>query len=211
MPGFVDEHAIGRVAELGGLAAISASHPHFYGVAAEWSLAFDAPVLLPEADRGWLPRSGRRLEHYRDRAEVLPGVTLVRLGGHFPGSAVVHWREGAGGAGTLLTGDTLTVVRDHRWISVMWSYPNLVPVDPTTLDRMQAVLDGLPFDRIHGGWWGRTVASGAREVVRRSLARYRAAVVDATALDPGSEELGEPPGEHGEHRDRDPRLPLEEP
>ena len=30
---------------------------------------------------------------------MLPGVTLIQCGGHFPGSAVVHWAGGAAGAG----------------------------------------------------------------------------------------------------------------
>lgn len=184
VPGFVDDHAMERVSELGGLAAVSASHPHFYGVMAEWSLAFDAEILLPEADRGWLPRPTPRTSHYVDRVTPLPGVTLVRLGGHFPGSAVVHWAHGAGGAGALLTGDTLTVVQDRRWVSVMWSYPNLIPVDDGTLTRMEAELAGLAFDRIHGGWWGRTVVSGAADAVRRSFDRYRVALSDAARLEP---------------------------
>lgn len=184
VPGFVDGRAMERVAESGGLAAVSASHPHFYGVMAEWALAFDAEILLPEADRGWFPRTTPRTSYYRDRVSPLPGVTLVRLGGHFPGSAVVHWEAGAGGAGALLTGDTVTVVQDRRWVSVMWSYPNLVPVDPATLARIEEVLAGLRYDRIHGGWWGRTVSSGAADAVRRSFARYREAVADAGRLEP---------------------------
>ena len=40
VPGFIDEAAIEAVRERGDLIAISASHPHFYGVAVEWSHAF---------------------------------------------------------------------------------------------------------------------------------------------------------------------------
>ena len=40
---------------------------------------------------------------------VLPSVTLIQYKGHFPGSTVTHWADGAGGAGVLLTGDTIFV------------------------------------------------------------------------------------------------------
>ena len=32
-------------------------------------------------------------------------MRLLRLGGHFPGSAVLHWSAGAAGKGVLCTGD----------------------------------------------------------------------------------------------------------
>ncbi len=40
---------------------------------------------------------------------VLPGVTLIRAGDHFPGGTVLHWRDGAEGQGALLSGDILQV------------------------------------------------------------------------------------------------------
>ena len=47
-PGFVDDDAIQRVREAGGLVAVTASHPHFYGAQASGS-ARSAP-------RCWCPR-----------------------------------------------------------------------------------------------------------------------------------------------------------
>ena len=40
-----------------------------------------------------------------DEKELFGGARLLRLGGHFPGSAVLHWSGGAGGKGILCTGD----------------------------------------------------------------------------------------------------------
>src|SRR6266568_1665131 len=48
-PGFLDEAAVQAVTNKGGLRAVSASHPHFYGAIVEWSHAFSAEILLPEA------------------------------------------------------------------------------------------------------------------------------------------------------------------
>ena len=64
------------------------------------------------------------------------------------------------------------VVMDRRYVSFMYSYPNLIPERPSTVRRAAALLDPLPFDAIYGGWWQRTVASGGKEALRRSVQRY---------------------------------------
>ncbi|MEN3361804.1 MAG: hypothetical protein V7637_5786 [Mycobacteriales bacterium] len=174
-PGFIDDAAVERVRELGGLAAVSASHPHFYGVQVEWSHAFgNAPVLIPEADLRWLRRPDPAVRPWAGTREVLPGVTLVQCGGHFPGSAVLHWRAGAAGKGALLTGDTVGVVADTRYVSFMRSFPNCIPLPRRDIDRILAALAPYEYDRIYGGWWPRVVDRDAKAAVRRSAARYLA-------------------------------------
>ena len=42
-----------------------------------------------------------------DEKELFGGARLMRLGGHFPGSAVLHWSKGADGKGILCTGVAL--------------------------------------------------------------------------------------------------------
>lgn len=173
VPGFLDRHAIDRVREFGGLAAVAASHPHFYGVMTEWSHAFGGvPILVPEADREWVMRPDPTVELWSGTREVLPGVTLVQCGGHFAGSAVVHWRDGAEGAGALLTGDTITVVPDLAHVSFMRSYPNLIPLPPEEVHRILAAVAPYAYDRMYGGWWGRVIPGGAKAAVRRSADRY---------------------------------------
>lgn len=184
VPGYVDEHAIRSVEALGGLVAVSASHPHFYGVIAEWADAFDVPMVLPEVDRRWLMRRSGRVEWYSGVMDVTPDVTLVQTGGHFPGSAVLHWTGAEDGVGVLASGDSITVVQDREWVSFMWSYPNLIPLDATELARIEAAVADLSYDRIYGGWWGRVVAADGEAVVRRSIRRYRTAMTDTASLEP---------------------------
>ena len=112
-----------------------------------------------------------RLELFDDRVDLLPGVTLARIGGHFDGAAVLHWAAGSEGRGALLTGDTITVVQDREWVSFMWSYPNLIPLDPGTITDRRRVAP-FPFDRIYGGWWGSVVVDDGPAAVRRSAERY---------------------------------------
>jgi len=122
-PGFLDERAIELVKDLGGLQAVTASHPHFYGAIVEWSHTFGAEILLPQADAHWLTRPDPAVRTWSRSLEVLPGVTLIQCGGHFPGSAVVHWADGADGAGALLTGDTIFVTPGEERVTFVWSAP----------------------------------------------------------------------------------------
>lgn len=119
-----------------------------------------------------VPRSDPSIEYYVDEAVPVRGTKLVRVGGHFEGSAVLHWPGGADGHGALLTGDSIQVVLDRNWVSVMWSYPNHIPVDEATLLAIEDRIDPLSFDRIYGGWWGRNVMSQAEQRVRASFDRY---------------------------------------
>ena len=125
------DRAASRVVEnQGGLGAIAISHPHYYGSMVEWSRAFGgAPIYLHADDRRWVMRPDPAVVFWEgDALEILPGVTLVKTGGHFEGAQVLHWAAGADGRGVLLTGDSITVVQDRRWVSFMYSYPNLIPI-----------------------------------------------------------------------------------
>ena len=173
----LDDEIIKAVRARGGLAAIAISHPHFYTSMVEWSRAFAAPIHLHAADRAWVMRPDDAIRFWDgDQHELMPGLTLLRLGGHFPGGTVLHWAAGQAGRGALLTGDILQVVADRRWVSFMRSYPNLIPLPATTVGEMVAALDPWPFERLYGGWFDRVVDSDAKAAVRRSADRYRQAL-----------------------------------
>jgi hypothetical protein len=168
----LDEAGRARIAELGGIAAICMSHPHFYGVNVEYADAFGAKIYIPRADQQWVQRPSPRIELFDDEAEPVPGVTLARIGGHFDGAAVLHWPAGSDGKGALLTGDTITVVPDRDWVSFMWSYPNLIPLDEDTVLDIARRTERFAFDRVYGGWWGRVVVAEGPAAIRRSAERY---------------------------------------
>jgi hypothetical protein len=168
----LDEEARARIAGLGGISAICMSHPHFYAANVEFADAFDARILIPRADQQWVQRPSKRIEYFDDEAEPVPGLTLERIGGHFDGAAVLHWPAGSEGRGALLTGDTITVVPDRDWVSFMWSYPNLIPLDEATVLDIARRAEQFRFDRVYGGWWGRVVMGDGAAAVRRSADRY---------------------------------------
>jgi hypothetical protein len=75
-----------------------------------------------------------------------------------------------------LTGDIIQVIPDRTHVGFMWSYPNLVPLPETAVERIAAAVEPYDFDAIYGAWWDRLIPSGAKEVVKRSAVRYAAAL-----------------------------------
>jgi hypothetical protein len=173
----LDDATVDIVRGLGGISAIAISHPHFYTSMVEWAHAFDAPVYLHADDREWVMRPDPAIRFWEGETHALAdGLTLVRCGGHFEGSAVLHWAAGADGRGALLTGDTIQVVPDRRWVTFMRSFPNQVPLDAARVQRIVAAVEPFAFDRIYGAWWDADVAADAKGAVARSATRYLDAI-----------------------------------
>jgi len=107
------------------------------------------------------------------------GATLVRLGGHFPGGAVLHWAAGAGGDGAVLSGDIIQVAPGAHRVSFMWSYPNMRPLAGASVRRIAATIAGWRFARIYGAFAGREVTADGNAVVAASAAEYCAALEGA--------------------------------
>ncbi len=171
---FLDQATNEAVLGLGGISAIAISHPHFYGSCVEWSDAFGgAPIYLSQSDREFLARSSPAVVCFPgDDVEPWPGIQVLRLGGHFHGSTVLLWKAGASGRGALLTGDTIAVAADRRWVAFLYSYPNRIPLAADEVRAISARVATLSFDRIYGGWPDDVVDSDARGAVMRSAERY---------------------------------------
>jgi hypothetical protein len=200
--GFIDDAAVAAAWSAGGLRFVTASHPHFYGAIASWAREFDAEILVPVDDVAWLravlprgddpaglaaygggPRPPRArgdpslrtplgVRLWSGTLEVLPSVTLIQCGGHFPGSAVLHWGSGAEGRGVLLSGDTIFVTPGEDRVTFVWSAPNRLPLSEAAVLGVAEAVRPYAFDRIYGGWWTPVLRSGAWETVRRSALRY---------------------------------------
>jgi hypothetical protein len=169
--GYVDEDAAAQVLELGAVTAIAASHPHMFGVQVEWSRALGGvPVLVSEADAEWVQRPDPAITTWSRRRELAPGLTLHQIGGHFPGSSVVHWTAGAGGKGVLFVSDTVHANPDGATVTFLRSYPNRIPLSPAVVERITEALSRLSFERLYDNF-GREVEGGAA-AVRLSAERY---------------------------------------
>ncbi len=170
--GYLDDHVVQQVRELGEVAAIVASHPHMFGVQVEWSRQLGGvPVLVAEPDLQWVSRPDPAIRPWSGTLEILPGLTLSQLGGHFPGSAVAHWASGADGNGVLLGGDTIQANPDRTSVTFMRSYPNRIPLSAAVVERITQAAEVFTFDRLYDNLGG-TIAINARSVMRCSADRY---------------------------------------
>ncbi len=179
--GLLDDATIAKVKELGGIAEIAISHPHYYTSMVEWSRAFGgAPIHLHEAERPWVMRPDPCIRFWKGESlELRGGLKLVRTGGHFEGYQVLHWPAGAGGKGALMAGDQPQICMDPKQVTFMYSYPNYIPLNGSQIRRIVECLDPLPFDRIYGAFFTRgkgIIPTRGKEIVLRSADRYLRAI-----------------------------------
>jgi hypothetical protein len=175
----LDEGLAEIIHGIGGIRAIAISHPHYYATMVDWAREFDATIHLHAADRRWVMRPDPSIHFWEGESlDVGDGMTLLRLGGHFAGGTVMHWAAGAGGAGALLSGDIVQVVSDRRWVSFMYSYPNLVPLPAAEVRPMADALRPYAFDQVYGAWWGAIVREDGKDAVLRSAERYASALAE---------------------------------
>jgi hypothetical protein len=173
----IDEPAAEEVERRGGLAGIAISHPHYYTGMVDWAHRFECPVYVHAADEPWIMRPDPAIELWEgETKEIGDGLTLVRCGGHFAGGTVLHWADGAGGRGALLSGDIVQVIPDRSHVGFMYSYPNLIPLPGGAVRLIERALDPFDFETLYGAWWGRIVRGNAKGIVRRSAERYVRAV-----------------------------------
>ncbi|WP_231735891.1 hydrolase [Arthrobacter sp. YC-RL1] len=171
VPGIITDEAVRRISERGPLRAIVASHPHMYGVQQQYSQALgDPPIYVARKDAGWVQYSSNAVVEWDEPFEVLPGVWLHQVGGHFPGSTVALWPAGAGGRGVLLAGDAIFPVADGN-VTFLRSYPNRIPLSAAVVRRLAAKVGELEFDRLYNNF-SSVVPRDAHRIVQFSAERY---------------------------------------
>jgi hypothetical protein len=169
----LDDQTATEIEARGGVRCIAISHPHYYSTMVEWAERFDAQIFLHAADREWVMRENRHIQFWEGTTFSLwDGLTLINCGGHFEGGTVLHWPAGANGRAALLTGDIIQVVQDHRCVSFMRSYPNLIPLGPAAIHRILKTIEPFAFEQIYGAWWNANVLADAKAAVARSVERY---------------------------------------
>jgi glyoxylase-like metal-dependent hydrolase (beta-lactamase superfamily II) len=170
----VDDTMVTLINALGGLKAIAISHPHYYTTMVEWSRAFgNIPVYLHKADAEWIMRPDPCVALFDDATkEILPGMTLIRTGGHFEGGIVMHWAAGAGGKGAILSGDLLQVVADRKSLAFMRSYPNYIPLGEKAVRAVAATVAPFRYDAIYGAFWDRVIVANGQQAMADSVARH---------------------------------------
>jgi len=171
--GYADVETVEFLQGLGPVRAIVASHPHMYGCQITWSRALgDAPVLVNRADADWVQRGDTAVQMWSGTLDLATGVQLRTLGGHFPGSAVLHragTAEHPGGA--LLAGDTIMANADRTSASFLRSYPNRIPLSAAVVERMAAAVADLGYDALWSNF-GNAIIGEADRLVQESAERH---------------------------------------
>ena len=144
----------------------------------EWSRAFgNVPVHVHADDSAWVMRPDACIRPWQGETfELLPGVTLIRGGGHFPGGSMLHWAAGAEGRGVVCSADIATVNLDRKSFTFMRSYPNHIPLSAAGVRAIGAALEPFQFDRVYSHFFERVILSGAKPMLRASVERYVAAI-----------------------------------
>jgi len=78
----------------------------------------------------------------------------------------------------LFSGDIVQVIPDRRYVSFMYSYPNLIPLPPSKVQAIAGALEPFEFDSIYGAWFDRVIERDGSAIVRRSAERYVRAVTE---------------------------------
>lgn len=170
--GYADVETVDFLRGLGPVLAIVASHPHMYGCQVTWSRALgDAPVLVNERDADWVQRGDTAIQLWSGTVDLAPGVQLRTLGGHFPGSAVLHRAATAEAPGLLLSGDTIMANADRTSASFLRSYPNRIPLSAAVVERMAAAIADLRYDALWSNF-GNAILGGADRLVQESAERH---------------------------------------
>ena len=187
----INPDTVELIRALGGISAIAISHPHYYTSMVEWSRAFGGvPIYLHEDDRDWVQRPDPVIRFWKgDTYSLAQNLTLIHLGGHFPGFQVLHAASVENGQGAIFSGDQPQVCPDKRYVSFMYSYPNFVPLDAASVRRIVSALEPFAFTRLYGAWPNFVVQANAKEAVRRSAERYLRALESVSLIENHSPEM----------------------
>ncbi|HTE26043.1 MBL fold metallo-hydrolase [Flavitalea sp.] len=156
----------------GGLKAIAFSHPHFFSNMSQWADKFDCPVYINAKDKNWIFNKGNHITLWEgEQKHLWDDICITNLGGHFPGSSILHARQSSPG-GMILSGDTVLVSADKKHISIMYSYPNRIPLPIKDANRIMSKLKTLEFDSLYSAFPNLGITKNVKEILSASIARY---------------------------------------
>jgi len=168
----LNEPIIELIKAKGGLKAIAFSHPHYYSNMNCWAETFNCPVYIHQSDEQWIFNKGNHISLWEGvEKELWDGIKIVNMGGHFPGSCILHVPFLSPG-GAILLGDTFVVSLNKKHISAMYSYPNRVPLPLHEMRRLKKQMAHIPFDTMYGYAAGMNLHLNVKELFESSMERY---------------------------------------
>ncbi|KAI4166516.1 MAG: hypothetical protein LQ343_007981, partial [Gyalolechia ehrenbergii] len=96
---------------------------------------------------------------------ILPGVTAIVAGGHFPGSLVLHWDDQLFIADTIMTVPAAYTPHPRpagqTSFTFQWSIPNMIPLDPDSIFGIWEKIRSYNFHTSYGAFNGMTIRDKA--------------------------------------------------
>ena len=168
----INEPTIEFIKSKGGLKAIAFSHPHYYTTMNEWAAIFNCPIYIHQKDEQWIFNKGDHISLWSEaEKELWDGIRLINIGGHFPGSSIVHVPF-LSKDGTILCGDTFYISPSKKHAAVMYSYPNRIPLPTQEVQRIKKQMLNIPFDTMHGFYDYQNIYDNAKQLIESSLEKY---------------------------------------
>ena len=180
---FLDQNTIDSINRRGGITAIAISHPHFFTTVVDWSHSFgNVPIYLHKDLETWMVRLDKCIQFWDGSTKDLfdGKLKLIHTGGHFDGSQVLYWPEGASHRGVLLSGDEPQVCMDSKQVTFMHSFLNYIPLNERKVRRIMEHLQLINYDRLYDAFiiYGTdgVIRENAQQIVQKSAERYLKAI-----------------------------------
>jgi hypothetical protein len=103
--------------------------------------------------------------------ELWDEIKIKNIGGHFPGSSIMIVPFLSTG-GTIFCGDTFYISPSKKHVSVMYSYPNFIPVSLSEIKRINESMLNIQFDTLIGAFDNQKISPNAKEILHASFAKY---------------------------------------
>ncbi|WP_341209331.1 hypothetical protein [uncultured Sphingomonas sp.] len=139
---------LARIAALGGIRFLAASHAHGYGALFQLQREFAPPLVAIQRLDLRMTKAFRVTTPFDDRLDLAPGYTLHHVGGHYEGQACLHDAPGR----RLFCGDMFKIDQDaagrSRAISSHKAFHKDIPLTHLELRQYRDTIAPLDFDAV---------------------------------------------------------------
>ncbi|MCI0757159.1 MBL fold metallo-hydrolase [Teichococcus vastitatis] len=137
-----------EIRRLGGIRFLAASHCHGYGALWQLQDVFQPEVMAIQKEDLRMTKAFRVTWPYDDALELRPGQTLLHVGGHYEGQAVLHDERRR----ILFCGDAFKVDQDETGenlaVSTHKAFHKDIPLSPNEVRKYRDVIGALDFDTV---------------------------------------------------------------
>ena len=168
----LNDEVVSFINSKGGLKAIAFSHPHFFTTMNEWAATFNCQIYIHQSDDQWIFNKGSRIHLWEgDEKQLWDGVRILQIGGHFPGSSILHVPF-LSPEGSIFVGDTFSLGMNKKHLSILYSYPNRIPLPISEVKRIRDRMETVRFDSLYAMYNDQHLLGNAKTVLLSSLDRY---------------------------------------